>query len=202
MAIPSAAPLSSSATLATELQRLAARTRGAPTAPLTVLELSDFQCDDCCRHAREVMPVLERRYIATGLVRWVFVNWPKGYKHPHAVRAAEYALAAGRQGRFWAMHDALFAGFERWRGRPDPTAEFDALATESGVDLARLAREIDDGMAADDLRRDAEYIARWGVGYVPSFDVGGMVVEGAHSADYLSGVIDAVLRGHARTLGG
>jgi protein-disulfide isomerase len=182
-----------------ETHRLALRTRGAPTAPLTVLELTDFQCDDCCRFVRETLPALERQYIDKGKIRWIVVNWPKAYKHRHAVRAAEYALSAAAQGRFWAMHDELFRTFEQWTGLDDPESAFNELATNAGVNVDLLQQALATGDATVELQADAGYIDRWGVSLVPSFNVGGVVVMGTRSADYLSGVIDAVLHAKHQT---
>src|SRR5262249_52328750 len=87
---------------------LSARSKGAATAPVTVYEMSDFQCPYCRRHAVEVLPELERLYIAAGKVRWVFINFPLTQLHPNASVAAEFAMCAAKAGKFWPIHDALF----------------------------------------------------------------------------------------------
>ena len=87
---------------------LAGRSKGAASAPVTVYEMSDFQCPYCRRFALETFPTLEREYIATGKVRWVFVNFPLTSIHPNAVAAAEVALCAAQQGAFWQVHDLLY----------------------------------------------------------------------------------------------
>jgi protein-disulfide isomerase len=85
-----------------------AQVRGAKTATIGVIEFSDFQCPYCGRFAHEVLPVLERDYISTGKVLIAFRNLPLSI-HPFALGAAVAAECAGEQGKFWAMHDALFA---------------------------------------------------------------------------------------------
>lgn len=68
---------------------------------------SDFQCPFCHRFAREALPEIERRYVATGQVALAFHHLPLPI-HAQATRAAMMATCAGRQDRFWQMHDALF----------------------------------------------------------------------------------------------
>jgi len=87
---------------------LAARSKGAAGAPVTVYEMADFQCPACRMFAVTVLPTIEQEYVQTGKVRWVFINLPLTSIHPNAVAAAEVAMCAARQGRFWPTHDALY----------------------------------------------------------------------------------------------
>jgi protein-disulfide isomerase len=73
---------------------LAGRGKGVASAPVTVYEMSDFQCPYCRRFALETFPVIEREYISSGKVRWMFVNFPLTSIHPNAVAAAEVALCS------------------------------------------------------------------------------------------------------------
>ncbi|HRZ10316.1 MAG TPA: thioredoxin domain-containing protein, partial [Gemmatimonadales bacterium] len=65
----------------------AARTKGSASAPVTVYEMSDFQCPYCARFALDIFPTLEAEYIQTGKIRWIFVNFPLPM-HPNATPAA------------------------------------------------------------------------------------------------------------------
>ena len=87
---------------------VAARTKGSPTAPVTVYEMSDFQCPWCRKQAMEVLPQLEQEFISTGKVRWIFVNFPITDLHPNAGAAAEFAMCAAEADHFWPIHDLLF----------------------------------------------------------------------------------------------
>src|SRR4051812_9656426 len=73
---------------------LATRSKGSPTAPVTVYEMSDFQCPYCKKFAQETFPEIEQRYIKPGKVRWVYINFPLTHLHPHAAPAGELALCA------------------------------------------------------------------------------------------------------------
>src|SRR5207247_112706 len=92
----------------------------AATAPVTVYEMSDFQCPFCKRHVDETFPTLEKEYIATGKVRWIFINLPLSSIHPNAVAAAEFAMCAARAGKFWPAHDALYRSEGTHAGSPRP----------------------------------------------------------------------------------
>jgi protein-disulfide isomerase len=85
---------------------------GASTAPFAIVEYSDFQCPYCGEFARTTFPELKRRVIDTGRARLVFRQFPLTSIHPFAIEAASAAMCAGDQGRFWEMHDSLFADQE------------------------------------------------------------------------------------------
>src|SRR2546423_11616381 len=101
---------------------LAARSKGRSDAPITLYEMSDFQCPYCRAVALSTMPLLEQEYITTGKVRLVYINLPLTSVHPNAQAAARFAVCAGRQDRFWTMHDLLFRHQDEWGKLPKPEA--------------------------------------------------------------------------------
>src|SRR5882762_10986500 len=117
----------------TQSDPLAARTKGRSDAPVTVYEMSDFQCPYCREFALGTMPLLEREYIQAGKVRFVYINLPLSSVHRNAVSAAEVALCAARQQRFWAMHDLLFRHQDQWAALPSPRAYLLALGDSAGL---------------------------------------------------------------------
>ena len=80
---------------------------GAASAPLTIVEFSDFECSYCRRFHEQVFPQLKSQYIDTGLVRFIHKDLPLPF-HPHALPAAAAARCAGEQSRYWDMYNALF----------------------------------------------------------------------------------------------
>lgn len=82
---------------------------GSATAPLTMVEFTDYQCPYCRRFQAEVWPKLKRQYIDTGKVRYIARDLPLEF-HSAAAPAAEAAHCAGEQGKFWDMHAALLGG--------------------------------------------------------------------------------------------
>ncbi|MGH7338455.1 MAG: DsbA family protein, partial [Myxococcota bacterium] len=130
---------------------LAPRTKGSATAPVTVYEMSDFQCPYCKRHAEETFPALEKEYIATGKVRWIFINLPLTSIHPNAVPAATFALCAAREGRFWPAHDLLFRHQQLWAPLKNPAAFFLSLADSLKLSRARVARCVQDSTVVAEI---------------------------------------------------
>jgi protein-disulfide isomerase len=85
------------------------RTRGNPNAPVTLIEYSDFTCGYCVKFFRDTWPRLREKYVETGKVRLLYRDYPRDPDGP-AMTAAIAARCAGDQGRYWDMHDRLFAG--------------------------------------------------------------------------------------------
>src|SRR6266702_4571129 len=83
---------------AAQLDPLVARSRGRLNAPVTVYEMSDFQCPYCKAFALTTLPLLEREYVASGKVRFVFINLPLPSLHASATVAAEAVALAWRLG--------------------------------------------------------------------------------------------------------
>lgn len=83
--------------------------KGSKDARLTLIEFSDYQCPYCKRHVDTTLPQLEKEYIATGKLRYVFRDFPLESIHEQALKAAEASHCAGEQQKYWEMHDRLFA---------------------------------------------------------------------------------------------
>ena len=82
--------------------------RGNPKAKVAVIEYSEFECPFCGKFARETLPDLEKKYIGPGKVLWAFRHFPLEKIHQNALRAGIAGECAGRQDKFWPMHDLLF----------------------------------------------------------------------------------------------
>src|SRR5881296_4463081 len=118
---------------------LAARTMGRPGAPVTVYEMSDFQCPYCRTFALTTLPALEQEYVTTGKVRLVYINLPLTKIHANAAAAAAAGMCAARQGRFWPMHDLLFRHQADWAGLGKPRSYLLALGDSASLDRARFS---------------------------------------------------------------
>lgn len=86
-----------------------APSKGAAGAPVVLIEWSDFECPYCGKVVRDTLPGIDTHFIQSGKVRIVFKYHPLEEIHSHALIAAQAAVCADRQHRFWAMHDSLFA---------------------------------------------------------------------------------------------
>lgn len=82
--------------------------KGDANAPVGLVVFSDFECSYCGSFARTVLPSLEKEYVATGRVAIGFRHFPNESTHGNSMYAAEIAVCAGKQGRFWQVHDRLF----------------------------------------------------------------------------------------------
>lgn len=169
------------------------RTRGNAAAPVTVYEMSDFQCPWCGRFAREVLPEVEREYVATGKVKLVFINFPLPM-HPNAVPAAELAMCAAKQHKFWPVHDLLFRTQERWGELPEPGSWFLALADSAHLNRQELLGCLRAHETRDLIESDAQASVRTGAHSTPSFYIEGGMMAGLQPIETWRAVLDSVIR--------
>jgi protein-disulfide isomerase len=172
---------------------VATRSKGAATAPVTVYEMADFQCPACRMFSVTVLPTIEREYVKTGKVRWVFINLPLSSIHPNAVRAAEMAMCAARQGHFWQIHDALYAQQDSWARLAKPDSMLIVIAQRVGVDRAKLCACLAEGSARKEVAADAQRATRSGARATPSFYIEGGLLEGApYTPDPMRHLLDSI----------
>jgi predicted DsbA family dithiol-disulfide isomerase len=145
--------------------------RGKSTASVTIVEFGDFQCP-YCRQAESVLADLLRKYPDD--VRLVFRQLPLTDLHPNAMVAAEAAVCAEQQGKFWEMHDAMY-GDQDSLTAPQLTATAEHL----GVDKDRFSECLkDEGQTRTELGADMEAAANIGAATTPYFLIDGRPVIG------------------------
>ncbi len=171
---------------------LSARTKGSATAPVTVYEMSDFQCPFCKRHVEETFPLLDKEYIATGKVRWIFVNFPLVSIHPNAVPAAEVAMCAARQGKFWPAHDVIFRTQRVWGPLKDPGPFLVTLVDSLGLARPAALACLQGGETRNAIRSDAEGSVRAGAQSTPSFWIEGGLMTGAQPIAVFRRILDSI----------
>jgi protein-disulfide isomerase len=138
--------------------------KGAPSARLILVEFSDFECPYCGRHFRETLPQIDREYVQTGKVRYVFRNFPLESIHKEALKAAEAALCAGEQQKFWEMHDRLFAHQDALAPK-----ELPGHAAALGLDVNRFEQCVFGGKYGAAVREDLAEGQKAGVRGTPAF---------------------------------
>lgn len=139
---------------------------GSPTAPVTLVEISDYHCPFCRRHFQQAQPQINTEFIGTGKVRHVFLHFPIDQLHPDAYRSHEAAMCANDQGKFWQLHGKLFES---------PARTADELATraqEAGLDMTAFRACFDSGRHAAEVRASVQRIQELGVSGTPMFLVG------------------------------
>ena len=144
-----------------------APSRGNASAPLVLVEFSDYECPFCIRHFTQTMPELERDYISTGKMRYVFMDFPIDQLHPGALKGHEAARCGGEQGKFWEMHQRLFtpAGSHA----PD---RMKALASQVGLDRGKFDACLDSGKMQAPVRASVERASQLGADGTPQMYLG------------------------------
>jgi protein-disulfide isomerase len=173
---------------------LESRSKGSAKAPVTVYEMSDFQCPYCRRFAQETFPQLEREYIRSGKVRWVFINFPLTSIHRHASAAAEVALCGAQQQKFWRVHDLLFQYQETWAPLKEAGPFFISLADSARLSKKQLLACLEAPETRKSIQADAEGAARSGATSTPTFYIEGGLLEGAQPVSVFRQVLDSVLK--------
>lgn len=164
---------------------------GKRTATVVVVDFSDFGCPFCGQFARETYPTIEREYVRTGKVFYKHVPFVAGFPNgQHAARAAE---CAADQGKFWPMHDSLYAHQGEWRKAREPASVFQRNAAALGLDSARFEGCYTSQAVHPRTRRASGIAGAVGVRVTPSFVVNGRPIEGALPVADLRRVIEAAL---------
>lgn len=178
--------------LAQQADPVATRSRGRADAPVTVYEMADFQCPVCRQFTLTVWPTIEREYVQTGKVRWVFVNFPLTRIHPNAVAAAQLAMCAARQEKFWPVHDALYRSQPQWAPQSDPEPTLLAVAESAGADRHALESCLASKATLAVVNQDADGAVRAGAGGTPDFYIEGGLLDGAVPVDDFRHILDSV----------
>ena len=172
---------------------LSARIKGDSNAPVTVLEASDFQCPYCRDFWRDVLPILEREYIDTGKIRFVFLNLPLPSLHENAPAAHEFAMCAAAQDRFWPVHDLLYEHQGAWAPLDDPSSYFFQLASVAGLDLTALQTCFEKGTVRRLIQEEGQLNVRSGVRSTPSFVIEGGLLIGAQPIEVWRPILDSLV---------
>jgi protein-disulfide isomerase len=159
--------------------------RGSADAAVTLVEFSDFQCPYCLVAVAKLNAVLEAY---PGKIKLIFKQFPLDM-HSQAALAAAAAIAAHQQGRFWPMHDALFA---HRNGLSRPLIL--SLARTVGLDVRRFEADLDSAETKKTVARDVEDGDRAGVEGTPSVFINGRKYNGELDLPAIRRVIDEELR--------
>ncbi len=166
---------------------------GKADAPITIVEFSDYQCPFCARFFSQTLPSIKSKYVDTGKVRLVYRDFPLGF-HENAQKAAEAAECAGKQGKYFAMHDKIFENqvslsldnLKKWAG-------------EVGLDTTKFNTCLDSGETAAEVQKDLQDGSTAGVRGTPGFFIGktngntAQLISGAYPFEAFQQIIDASL---------
>jgi protein-disulfide isomerase len=138
--------------------------KGSSKAAITLIEYSDYECPYCGQYAAETYPQVDRDYVRTNKVRYIFKSYPIAQLHKNAFRAHQAAACAGDQGQYWEMHDKLFAD-----QRTLTLEGFVERGLALGLDVARLRTCIDGSSHDAMIQEDIDEATRGGVRGTPVF---------------------------------
>jgi protein-disulfide isomerase len=181
-------------------QRAAAdsgRIMGAPGAKVWMIIASDFQCPYCKMWHDQSYEALRKDYVDAGRVRMAYVNYPLSM-HEQAKPAAEAAMCASAQKKFWEYHTALFQSQDSWTKPGDQSAKFDSLATALGLDGARFRACTQSHVMRAVVEADQDRMQRSGVASTPTFFIGNQRVEGAQPLGVFRAAMDSALASSGR----
>ncbi len=164
-----------------DLNIVGAPVKGPKNAPVTIVAFSDFQCPFCSR----VVPTLkeiEKQY--EGKVKIAFKNQPLPF-HNNARGAAAAGLAANEQGKFWEMHDKMFANQQAL-----DRASLEKYASEIGLDMGKFKAALDSNKFESVIAADSAEGAKVGANGTPTFFINGRQVVGAQPIESFKTIID------------
>lgn len=169
-----------------------ARIAGSPAAKLWVIVVSDFQCPYCKQWHAETYATFLEEYVRTGKVRFAYINYPLN-SHRNAWPAAQSAMCAAAQGRFWPMHDAIYTTQHQWEAMVPPTPHFDSLARSLKLDVKRFSDCVSSGKMRALIQADHDRALAAGATSTPTFLIGGDVVVGAIPIADMRKAVDSAL---------
>lgn len=162
-----------------------ARVEGNPSAAITIVEFGDYECPYCGR-AEPTLADLLKKY--KGEVKLAFRDFPLSAIHPRAEESAEASRCAEAQGKFWPMHDAMYADQSKLT-----EAGLVQTATRLGVDQKSFAACLNSGEYKAAIQQDLEAGQRAGVTGTPAFFINGRFVNGAVPEAQFEDVISSEL---------
>ena len=158
--------------------------KGPSSAPVTIVEFSDFECPYCSK-AEETVKQVMKNY--DGKVRLVYRDFPLPF-HPHAAKAAEAAQCAADQGKYWEMHEKLFASQQKL-----DVPALKGYAKELGLDQGKFDKCIDSGDKAKVVEANKAAGSKVGVTGTPAFFINGYQLTGAQPYEEFKSLIDQEL---------
>jgi protein-disulfide isomerase len=162
-----------------------ATTKGKADALVTIVEVSDFQCPFCSRANKSVNALFKGKYAKD--IRLAFFHNPLGF-HNRAMPAAMAAEAAGKQGKFWEMHDKMFAN---QRNLTD--ANFDKWVGELGLNAEQFKTDMKDKALTKKIKDQQALAVKLGARGTPAFFINGRYLSGAQPVAKFEEVIAKAL---------
>lgn len=168
--------------------------RGKPDAPITIMEFADFECPGCGQFATLQGPDIKARLVDAGLVNFRFYDFPLTTIHANTMAAHLAAACADDQGKFWEMHDALFAGQYDWstQATSNPRKIIDGYAQQIGLDMAAYGQCFDTQKHVPRIQANAKAGTERGVSSTPTLIINNKVYPGGLPFDQIKKLVDSL----------
>lgn len=153
--------------------------RGSETATVEMVEYSDFQCPACALYHPIVKKLVEED--SKGKIKFSYRHFPLIEIHPTSVLSAVASEAAGKQGKFWQMHDKLFENQTTWGSNPKAREIFIDYAKELGLDVAKFTADLDSKELKDKIVDAYKSSIRMGLNSTPTFFINGKKIQNPQS---------------------
>jgi protein-disulfide isomerase len=148
--------------------------RGPQNAPVTLVEFGDYECPVCGTWYPFVNELLTRY---PDKLRLEFHHYPLVSVHPNAMAGAMAAEAAGEQGKYWEMHDALFEHQREWGESPNPKPYFMNFASHIGLDLNRFEQSLSSPGLQSRILTDVSQAQDLHIEGTPTFFLNGQLIQ-------------------------
>jgi protein-disulfide isomerase len=147
-------------------------TKGSDSAPLVLVEFSDFECPFCGRFSSQTLPSIVTEYVDTGKLQIVYRDFPLSF-HPTAQKAAEATECADDQGKGWEMHDLIYANQGQMGStQASAVSTFKSWAIDLNLDSTTFDSCLDSGKYESEVLSDASDGVAIGVRGTPAFRLG------------------------------
>ncbi len=170
--------------------------RGNITASVTMVQFADFQCPACGAYEPIVREVMAKN---SNDVKLVFRHFPLTNMHRNALLAAKYAEAAGRQNKFWELHDILYDKQKEWGESLDAESFFETQVASLGLDMAQIKKDVADPAIENIILAEYKEGTQFGVKGTPSFFINGIKIESPRSVEEFTQVIQKAKNGMSTT---
>lgn len=164
-----------------KLVRTTSHMTGSPSAKVQLVEFGDYECPSC-GEAYQPVKALVDQYSTDSNFNFVFREFPIATVHPNASIAAEAAEAAGEQGKYFEMHDLLYANQTKWSDSGSPMQFFVQYAQQLGLNVGTFQAEVDANKFASVIAADVADGTAVNVTATPTFFVNGVAYQGYTSA--------------------
>lgn len=167
-------------------------TVGAGNKGVTLVEFGDLECPACKSYHPMVQQIKEEY---GDDITFQFKHFPLVQIHRHAMFAARSAEAAGKQGKFWEIHDLMFENQDTWRGMQDPTSVFEGYASQLELNMDQYKADVADPNIVKPINADVKEAQALGATSTPTFVLDGKRLEkNPTSYDEFKALIDEAIK--------